>query len=61
MVSLQEVYVQFRELLGIAGKHVYDKKFYADDLSEEELEQYKGMSEEELEEEGIIWYETVVE
>lgn len=53
--------MQFRELLGIAGKHVYDKKFYADDLSEEELEQYKGMSEEELEEEGIIWYETVVE
>lgn len=50
-----------RALLGIAGKHVYDKKFYADDLSEEELEQYKGMSEEDLEEEGIIWYNTVVE
>ena len=43
------------------GKHVYDKKFQADDLSEEEQEKYKGMSEEELEEEGIIWYETVVE
>lgn len=50
-----------RELLGIVGKHVYDKKVYADDLSEEELEQYKGMSEEDLEKEGIIWYETVVE
>lgn len=50
-----------RELLGIVGKHVYDKKVYADDLSEEELEQYKSMSEEDLEEEGIIWYETVVE
>ena len=34
---------------------------YADDLSEEEVEQYKGMSEEDLEEEGIIWYNTVVE
>jgi len=50
-----------RKLLGIVGKHVYDKKFQADDLSEEELEEYKDMSEEELEEEGIIWYETVVE
>lgn len=50
-----------RKLLGIVGKHVYDKKFQADDLSEEEQEKYKGMSEEELEEEGIIWYETVVE
>ena len=50
-----------RKLLGIVGKHVYDKKFQADDLSEEELEEYKGMSEEELEEEGIIWYNTVVE
>lgn len=50
-----------RKLLGIVGKHVYDKKCYADDLSEEELEQYKDMNEEDLEEEGIIWYETVVE
>lgn len=50
-----------RELLGIVGKHVYEKKFYADTLSAEEMEEYKGMDEEELEEEGIIWYETVVE
>ncbi|MDE6054993.1 MAG: hypothetical protein K2G55_14825 [Lachnospiraceae bacterium] len=50
-----------RKLLGIVGKHVYEKKFQEDDLSEEELEEYKGMSEEELEEEGIIWYDTVVE
>lgn len=50
-----------RNLLGIVGKHVYDKKFQADDLSEAEMEEYKDMSEEELEEEGIIWYETVVE
>lgn len=50
-----------RRLLEIVGKHVCDKKFYADDLSGEELEKYKDMSEEELEEEGIIWYDTVVE
>lgn len=50
-----------RELLKIVGKHVYEKKFMADDLSKEEQEEYKDWSEEELEEEGIIWYETVVE
>lgn len=50
-----------RNLLGIVGKHAYEKKFYADDLSEEEQEEYKDWSEEDLEEEGIIYYETVVE
>ncbi len=50
-----------KQLLGIVGKHVYEKKVYADDLDEEELENYKDMSEEELEEEGIIWFDTVVE
>lgn len=50
-----------RALLGIVGKHVYEKKFHADDLSAEEIEKYKDMSEEDLEEEGIIWYNTVAE
>ena len=50
-----------RNLLGIVGKHAYEKKFYADDLSKEEQEEYKDWSEEDLEEEGIIYYETVVE
>lgn len=50
-----------KNLLGIVGKHVYEKKFYADDLSEEEQEEYKDWSEEDLEEEGITYYETVVE
>ncbi|MDE7183882.1 MAG: hypothetical protein K2O40_05245, partial [Lachnospiraceae bacterium] len=49
-----------RALLGIVGKHVYDKKFFADDLDEEEQEACKGMSEEDLEEAGYLWYETVV-
>lgn len=53
-----------RALLEIVGKHVYDKKIVvtADEIDdEEELEAYKAMSEEELEEEGYIFYETVVE
>lgn len=48
-----------RNLLGIVGKHVYVKKFYADDLSEEELEECSDWSEEE-DEEGNIYYEKPV-
>lgn len=50
-----------RKLLGIVGKHVYEKKFYVDDLDEEEQEACKQMTEEEMEERGYIYYETVIE
>ncbi len=39
-----------RKLLGIVGKHVYQKKVLAEDLGEEELE-----------EEGVLSYKTVIE
>lgn len=50
-----------RRLLGIVGKHVYEKKFQAEDLSQEELEECKNMTEKEMEEEGYIFYRTVIE
>ena len=53
-----------RELLKIVGKHVYCERTVvtADEIDdEEELEAYKAMSEEELEEEGYIFYETVIQ
>lgn len=53
-----------RELLKIVGKHVYNERTVvtADEIDdEEELEAYKAMSEEELEEEGYIFYEVVIQ
>lgn len=52
-----------RGLLGIVGKHVYEKKFHADldDMDEEEQETCKNMTEEEQEEAGYIYYRTVIE
>ena len=51
-------------LLEIVGKHVYNERCVvtADEIDdEEELEAYRAMSEEELEEEGYIFYETVIQ
>ena len=50
-----------RRLLGIVGKHVYEKKFYADDLDKEDQVACKDMTEEEMEENGSIYYRTVIE
>ncbi|MDE7271878.1 MAG: hypothetical protein K2N95_02285 [Lachnospiraceae bacterium] len=50
-----------RKLLGIVGKHVYQKKVYAKNLSEEELESYKDMTEEEMVKKRFISYKTVIE
>ena len=52
-----------RELLKIVGKHVCCERTVVpeDEIDdEEELEAYRAMSEEELEEEGYIFYETVI-
>ncbi len=53
-----------RELLKIVGKHVCCERTVVpeDEIDdEEELEAYRAMSEEELEEEGYIFYETVIQ